>query len=511
MYAIYLRKSRADIEAENRGEGETLLRHKNTLLKLSRERNFEIGKIYTEIVSGESIASRPKMQRLLEDVDNCRWTGVLVMEIERLCRGNSIDQGIVAQAFKESGTLIITPQKTYNPQDESDEEYFEFSLFMSRREYKTINRRLSAGKKAAALEGKFIGSCAPYGYEKIRTKEGCTLKANEFEAGILKNIFEWYVNGLECEYGVKKLGCYSIAKKLDEMCIPTRNGGKWSPSTIRDILSNPVYIGKIRTDYYTQTRKKGRTRNSDTQKTVNGLHAPLISDELFKAANKERTRGNILPIKQEKTLSNPLAGIIVCSNCSKNMIRRENKSRGKASVLCTMHNCKNVSSYFDIVETALISELGSFYKTLVLDDYENKIINSSDTDRALVFSIEREIKKCEAMIERVFELTESRIYTDSEYIKRRKTLDERKKALEKARTNAIASIARKEQAVQFSNHCLKQTQGFSSYYEALQEAEFKNEFIKKFVKKVLYTKQNKGREFRLDIFVRMPQNHRYEK
>ncbi len=49
-----------------------------------------------------------------------------------------IDQGIVSQAFKYSGTRIITPTKTYDPNNEFDEEYFEFGLFMSRREYQTI-------------------------------------------------------------------------------------------------------------------------------------------------------------------------------------------------------------------------------------------------------------------------------------------------------------------------------------------------------------------------------------
>ena len=49
------------------------------------------------------------------------YDGVLVMEVERLARGNSVDQGIIAQAFKYSNTLIITPTKTYDPQNEFDE------------------------------------------------------------------------------------------------------------------------------------------------------------------------------------------------------------------------------------------------------------------------------------------------------------------------------------------------------------------------------------------------------
>ena len=152
-YCIYLRKSRADKELCS--EEEVLKRHETTLLELAKNRSYNITKIFREVVSGETLAARPQMQELLSEVENGLWEGVLVMEVERLARGNSVDQGIVSQAFKYSNTLIITPTKTYNPANEFDEEYFEFGLFMSRREYKTINRRLNAGRIAACKEGKY--------------------------------------------------------------------------------------------------------------------------------------------------------------------------------------------------------------------------------------------------------------------------------------------------------------------------------------------------------------------
>ena len=67
-YAIYLRKSRADAEAEARGEGETLARHEKILLDLAEKMRIKIGRIYREIVSGETIEARPEVQKLLSDV-----------------------------------------------------------------------------------------------------------------------------------------------------------------------------------------------------------------------------------------------------------------------------------------------------------------------------------------------------------------------------------------------------------------------------------------------------------
>ena len=106
-YCMYLRKSRSDMEAEKHGEGETLARHERALMELAKRQHITISKVYREIVSGETLAARPEAQALLADVEAGMWDGVLVMEVERLARGDTIDQGIVAQAFKYSGTLII--------------------------------------------------------------------------------------------------------------------------------------------------------------------------------------------------------------------------------------------------------------------------------------------------------------------------------------------------------------------------------------------------------------------
>lgn len=145
MYAMYLRKSRADVEAENLGEMETLARHEKILTELAKRKNIKITKIYKEIVSGESIQNRPEMQKLLNDVYAKKYKGILVTEIERLARGNTKDQGIIEEAMKIGNCTIITPLKDFDPNNEFDEEYLGFNLYMSRREYKTISRRMQQG------------------------------------------------------------------------------------------------------------------------------------------------------------------------------------------------------------------------------------------------------------------------------------------------------------------------------------------------------------------------------
>jgi DNA invertase Pin-like site-specific DNA recombinase len=171
-YAMYLRKSRVDLELEAISKEETLARHKKMLFALAERKGILPSQItiYHEMVSGDSIDERPEMLRLLEDVYKGIYAGVLVAEIERLARGNTKDQGEVADAFTFSDTKIFTPQKDYDPNDEFDQEYFEFGLFMSRREYKTIRRRLMTGKEQAVQEGNYILPEPPFGFDIVKVK-----------------------------------------------------------------------------------------------------------------------------------------------------------------------------------------------------------------------------------------------------------------------------------------------------------------------------------------------------
>jgi DNA invertase Pin-like site-specific DNA recombinase len=91
VYAIYLRKSRADIDAEKMGEGETLARHKQILTDLAARKGYYIGKIYQEIVSGETIKARPEIQELISDCYAGKYRGILIIEVTRLSRGNQGD------------------------------------------------------------------------------------------------------------------------------------------------------------------------------------------------------------------------------------------------------------------------------------------------------------------------------------------------------------------------------------------------------------------------------------
>ena len=114
--AAYIRKSRLE---EGMDTQEVLSKHQKALVEYAAAHQIHLIEIYPEVVSGESLYARPQMLRLLQDVEEGRYDAVLCMDLDRLSRGRMKDQGIILDTFRESDTLIITPEKVYDCQTTS--------------------------------------------------------------------------------------------------------------------------------------------------------------------------------------------------------------------------------------------------------------------------------------------------------------------------------------------------------------------------------------------------------
>lgn len=514
-YCLYLRKSRVDMEAEAHGEGETLARHEKLLLEVARRDRLNVTQIYREVVSGETIASRPVMQHLLQEVEVGRWTGVIVVEVERLARGDTIDQGIMAQTFKYSGTKIVTPLKVYDPTNEYDEEYFEFGLFMSRREYKTINRRLQRGRLAAAKEGKWVSGVAPYGYEKIRVPndKGWTLRPVEAEADIVRFIFRLYASGEPDENGgVKKLGSYSLALRLDKMGVaPPGNASCWSSTTVQSILENPVYIGKIRWNVH-KTKKRiidntvrveHYTAPAEQQIFVDGLHPAIVDEALFLATQDLLARKGPPPVQAANAVSNPLAGVLVCGKCGRSIVLRPNPTYG-GMLMCPNRVCDNVGSKFSIVEERLLQALSQW-----LDDYRLEWSDRPPSEeQALMELKEKSIRKAKAEVEtlqrqldRTHDLLEQGVYDTEMFLSRSRQISGRIAAANENIASLASELAEDEARAASRRNIIPKVEKLLEVYSALPSAQAKNDMLKEVLEKVEYTKlQRSGRNGPFDNF-----------
>lgn len=525
-YCLYLRKSRADLEAEARGEGETLERHKKALLELSRRQKLDITKIYHEIVSGETIAARPKMQQLLSDVEQGAWDGVLVMEVERLARGDTVDQGIVAQTFKYSGTKIITPMKIYDPNNEYDEEYFEFGLFMSRREYKTINRRLQRGRVASVMEGKYVGNKTPYGYirKKLEHDKGFTLEPDPEHAPVVKMIFDLYANGETLADGsVTQTGVSRIVRRLNDLKIPALHGHGWVNATVQGILRNPVYIGKVRWNARPERKRmvdghivKTRPRAKPEDWVItDGLHPPLIDRKTWEAVQKKLKEKPAHPAPHNTAITNPLAGIVVCGKCGRRMIRRPYSGKYPPSLMCPVTSCDNISAPFESVEKRVLQALRDWlnqYRLTYVQTDEATPDRQVELNKNALRLAQGELKKLVKQRDNVYDLLEQGVYNTETFLDRSKIINEKMTETEKLIKKIEDSLDLKARSDQSRKTIIPKAEKVLAQYGKAKTPAEKNQLLKSVIDKVVYIKNVNGRwhgkpdDFELTLYPKLPNN-----
>lgn len=527
QYCIYLRKSRKDDEAEQRNEGDTLLMHEKTLIELAKRQRLNVTQVHREIVSGDTIAARPVMQQLLKEVEQGMWTGVLVMEVERLTRGDATDQGQVAKVFKYSDTLIVTPSKTFDPNNEYDEEYFEFGLFMSRRELKTITRRLQRGRQASVKEGRYIGSRDPYGYARIKVKEkGWTLEFKPEEADIVRMIFDLYVNGEEQADGSKtRLGTGVIARRLNTMKIPPQRGDMWVANTLRDLLSNPIYIGMIRWNYRPTTKKMvdgkvelSNPRAKDGDFTlVKGLHDPIIDTVTFEKAQEIMKKGQ-RPANDKSIVKNPLASILICGLCGRTMARRASTPSKKYqypdSLYCYLPECENVGAYLDIVEGRILEALEQWLAeyTLKWNDGSDKKKGSvqADVKQKALKKLESELAELNKQRDGLHDFLERGIYDIDTFLGRSQKIGERIRQTKEDCAVLLADMQADKEQDTARTLIIPKIENVLDVYRTLPDAQAKNDLLKEVLDKVVYVKRKSTRwgsdsdDYELTLYPKLP-------
>lgn len=494
-YAIYLRKSRADMEAESRGEGETLARHRASLLELAKKQRLSVTEIYEELVSGDTIQSRPEIQKLLQKVEKGAFAGVICMEIERLARGDSIDQGIIARTFKYSSTKIITPAKVYDPSNEYDEEYFEFSLFMSRREYKTINRRMQAGRLASVKEGNYIGSNAPYGYKKVHDYDNrCyTLEPVPEEADAVRLMYDLYIN--------HDLGYSKIATHLNNLGIKPKRIDTWSRPTVKAIIENPLYYGKLRWNW----RKNQKVMENGQIKITNpinndyevydGLHPAIVDEVVWKKAEVIRNAGTHTRTQQSKELKNQFAGLMYCKICGRAMVRRP-YINGDVFLMCNHNGCNCVSAKFDDVDKAVYDTIVRAYREKIKPSDSKGFNNSSN--EAIEKSITKELEKIRIQQNKLYDLLEQGIYSTEVFVERSETLNNKKQALEKE----LAKIkSEKVSETDIKEAMLRMKYVIDTYNQSMRITE-KNTLLKSIIKRIEYERTERGSKGSFNITIK---------
>lgn len=491
IFADYLRKSRTDEQAEARGEGDVLARHRKTLQELAAHNGHILSAEYAEVASGDSLAARPEAQRLLLDVMAGKYTGVYCMALDRLSRGAAEDQAAVIRAFQASGTLIITPERIYDFTQDADEDFGELRFMFSRLESKTIKRRMYKGRERSAKDGCYIGARIPYGYSKVpaRGKEGPTLAVIPEQAEAVREMFQMYANGKSS---------YDIADHLNAQGIKPNYSDRWTPSSIRCILRNPLYIGKISWGKkVTRPAPEGSVKRVINSKAIlsEGKHQGIISEALWGAV-AARLAGNAAPaVKNGKALQNPLHGLVYCARCGYAMQRHNGKTPAqkydRPDVLrCHNRQCGQMRADLEVVESMILRHLDAYYSQA--DEPSPLQVQQKKDRQKAAKLIQDQIRQAEAQQSRQADLLEQGVYSVEDFLARRESLRERLVELHR-RYDEITAPDVYEMTYQAWRDIVPRSMTVSEAYRRAPDNETKNALLAALVKRVEYNKTEKRR------------------
>ncbi len=481
----YLRKSREDEERERMGKGETLARHRRIIESMAMENGHEIREWYPEVVSGETIAARHEIKRLLTDLADGKWDAVYVVEASRLGRGGGSDQEKIINAFRYTGTALITEMKVYDPQSRGDMRQLKSELRSSEDELDAISTRLKRGKYQAAREGVWQASGKPpFGWQSVRVNGMWTLEPSERHADLMR-IYDLL------EAGENYCG---IARIFEAEGLPTPKGGDhWRHQTVKAIAENPVNCGMNRFGAHTVVRefdkqtfevRKARKKNPNPQLT-RGLwfgNGTIPIDRFERLVSKPVASARL---HGSRELKNPLAGLLRCSECGYAMVMHMMGS-GKGYAYFYQHpgksarrmsDCKGCRGARADQLMAMVADALRQAANDVQIELANPTADASEAQRA---ALESSIKKEQLAKKRASDAYEAGVYDLAELKERRQKADRRIAALE-AKLAQCKPKRRTQQTVVALRECI----------DLLEDddvsAKAKNDFLKQIVARIEYS------------------------
>ncbi len=446
---------------------------------------------YREVGSGESLDSRPEILRLLKAIESPAIKAVAVVEVQRLSRGDLEDAGRLIRILRYTNTYVITPMKIYDLRDEYDRDAFERELKRGNEYLEYFKKIQARGKLASVKEGNYVGSVAPYGFDRIAKDDGKktyhTLIERKDQADVVRMVFNWYCN--------EDIGVTAICRRLEGLGIKTKTGGSnWNPYQIFAMLENVHYIGCVRWNWRKtikiiedqEIRKLRPKAKVDEYLIFEGKHDGIISEELFDKAKE--IRGKRHRTKQDLTLKNPFSGIMYCKCGAKigyNTYRKHGVEYAPAKLVCNNQvHCKTGSVIFSEIYEDVCASIKE-----CIEDFKVRIKNNKDDSfklhKDLVERLEKKLKELEEKEVAQWEAQyDPDVRMPQEIFKKlNEKLIKEKEEIKKALAKAKGSIPKQ---VDYREELLKFTDAIVALEDPNVNAKEKNQFLRNIIDKIEY-------------------------
>jgi site-specific DNA recombinase len=372
------------VSTEDQAKGESPEHHEARARMYAKVKDWEVLEIYhLEAVSGKAVLHHPEAERMMRDVKSGKISGLIFSKIARLAR-NTKELLHIADTFREYNTDLISLHESIDTSSPAGRFFYTLISAMAQWEREEISERVAASVPIRAKLGKSLGGQAPYGYEWIDKK----LVINEGEATVRRLIYDLFL-----QHKRKK----TVANILNERGYRTRKNAKFSDTTLKRFLEDPIAKGIRRVNYTKSTGDKKHWQLKNKDEWVFNEAPAIISEETWEKVNtilSEQSKNRKQPLNRKTHL---FTGFATCA-CSSKMYMPSSSPK----YIC--YSCKNKIPQEDL-EHIFHEQLTNY---VITEENVKHYLQTSDNiiteNKKRVSTLKSKAKKIQSKLDNLIEL-----------------------------------------------------------------------------------------------------------
>lgn len=450
LVAIYTRVSTNE-QAE---EGYSIDEQKRLLTEWCEKKGYEVYKCYSDRgISGKNIKSRPALKELLKDAEDKKFEMVISWKINRISRKLS-DVLKIVEMLEQNNITFKSYSEPFETDTPAGKMQFQMMALIGEFERGTIAQNVKMGMCAKARAGEWCGGRV-LGYDLVLVdnkdsgkRRKTKLTINEKEAEAVRFMFDEYAKGK---------GYKAITNQLNKIGHKTKLGNNFSVGSIKDIITNPVYIGKVRYNVRQNWAEKRRRNINANPIIVDGIHEGIIDEKLW-----DKVQVTIVSKAGKPSRiydgEYPLTGILKCPKCGAGMVIMRTTNtlvngtkkriayyacgnwKNKGTAVCNSNSIRvdKANEYvFNKLSELLSNE--NMVKSIV-SNVNRERVNKVNPSKKELEQIDKELEKLDKKRNKIFEAYEDEILTKEEFQSRKRELDERSKKLQEEKAPLLVTL-----------------------------------------------------------------------
>jgi site-specific DNA recombinase len=441
------------VSTEDQVRGESLEVHEHRARSYAESKGWEVREVYRlEAVSGKRVSDHKEAKRMIVDVESGHIEALIFSKLARLSRNNR-ELLEFADLFKRANADLVSLAESIDTSSPAGRMFYNMLASMANWEREEIAARVAASVPIRAKMGKLLGGQAPYGYQRVDQK----LIVDPVEAPIrvlMYNLFK--------EYRRKKV----VARMLNELGHRTRNGSKFSDTTVDRLLRDPTAKGLKRVNY---TKQRGDGKGAwELKPESDWVYQPveaIVSEELWSEVVAVLDEKKVRGARQTKSVVHLFAGYTFCECGTKMSVLS-----GTKKYCCT--NCKNKIP-IDTLNGIFISELkGYVFNPAEIEAHKRDAIEKLASFMAQIEGNREAVKKADKEIDKLIALHGEKLLDQVGFKKRYEPLREQIIALDEelpklqAKHDVLAIALTSEEEVMY-----QASQGLAERFETMEHKE----------------------------------------